>query len=181
VHQLHQAVRNPGAQTCAAVTPASIFAQAPQFHAGAAPSLSQTNGLSLLFDPKAFSAGFDFGVSALPSGLPPSPPPPPQPPPAAALAQQGEGKAPAKRDTRPTKANGDTKATPDAKRSQQAGSSHTDEQMGDTPPSPARDFARDERALLDDASNVLESRAHAGRGRGARSLPFDGGGGRKGA
>ena len=86
---------------------------------------------------------------------------------------------PGKRDARPAKAAGDPPATPAAKRSQQAGgpSTPTGAVEEDAPSSPARDFAREERTLLEDAAMRSEARSR-GRGRGAprRRPDFDRGG-----
>ena len=85
------------------------------------------------------------------------------PPPSAPRGQA------AKRDARPSKAVFDPKMTPDAKRSQ-AGTSR--DGADDAPPSPVRDFARDERALLHDAGVSLAVRAARAKGRG-RTLLLD--------
>ena len=75
----------------------------------------------------------------------------------------------AKRDARPSKAPCDPQVTPDAKRSQAGPSSDGGD---DAPPSPARDFASEERALLQDAGvSLAVSYAAVATGRGALRQP----------
>ena len=85
------------------------------------------------------------------------------PPPSAPRGQA------AKRDARPSKAVFDPKMTPDAKRSQ---ASTSNDGSDDAPPSPARDFAREERAMLQDAGvSLAVSYAARAQGRGAPRQP----------
>ena len=111
------------------------------------------------------SPRFDFGVPVAFGG---GGPPPPLPQPSSSAA---------KRDERP-KAAGEA-ATPDAKRAQ-AAPADGDECMGVRSSSPPRDFAREEAALLREASVstqiatetralVMQGRVGRGRGRGGGS------------